>query len=68
LTDKNIIFCFPIHTEIIHQKKAMKDLKRKVRDQQNKIEWMRAKLIRAEQSGFTDMSRNEILAQSKEEL
>jgi antitoxin ParD1/3/4 len=32
------------------------------------IEYIRAKLIAAEQSGFTDLSRDEILQKSKEEL
>ncbi len=33
-----------------------------------KIAYIRAKLIKAEQSGFTDLSRDEILAKSKDEL
>lgn len=32
------------------------------------IEAIRAKLIKAEQSGFTDLGRDEILAKSKDEL
>ena len=48
------------------------DLIRKARAQENENEneneWIRAKLIRAEKSGFTTMTRDEILAQSKEEL
>lgn len=47
---------------------VVNDLIRKARAQQNEIAWIRAKLISAEQSGFTDMTRDEILAQSKEEL
>lgn len=47
---------------------VVNDLIRKARAQQSEIEWIRAKLISAEQSGFTDMTRDEILAQSKEEL
>ncbi len=47
---------------------VVNDLIRKARAQQSEIEWIRAKLINAEQSGFTDMTRDEILAKSKEEL
>ncbi|MBL7003920.1 MAG: type II toxin-antitoxin system ParD family antitoxin [Gammaproteobacteria bacterium] len=47
---------------------VVNDLIRKARAQQSEIEWIRAKLATAEQSGFTDMTREEILAQSKEEL
>jgi antitoxin ParD1/3/4 len=38
------------------------------REQQKQIDWLRAKLIKAEQSGFTNMRPDEILAQSKQEL
>ncbi len=47
---------------------VVNDLIRKARAQQREIEWIRAKLIKAEKSGFTNMTRDEILAQSKEEL
>ena len=47
---------------------VVNDLIRKARVQQSEIEWIRAKLIKAEKSGFTNMTRDEILAQSKEEL
>jgi antitoxin ParD1/3/4 len=47
---------------------VVNDLIRKARAQQSEIEWIRAKLIKAEKSGFTNMTRDEILAQSKEEL
>ena len=47
---------------------VVNDLIRKARAQQSEIEWIRTKLIKAEKSGFTDMTRDEILAQSKEEL
>ncbi len=47
---------------------VVNDLIRKARAQQSEIEWIRAKLIKAEQSGFTNMTRDEILAQSKDEL
>jgi len=47
---------------------VVNDLIRKARAQQNEIDWIREKLIKAENSEFTDLSRNEILAKSKEEL
>ena len=47
---------------------VVNDLIRKARAQQSEIEWIRSKLIKAEKSGFTNMTRDEILAQSKEEL
>ena len=40
---------------------------RQAREQQNATDWLRAKLIRAEQNGFTDLSASEILAQAKKE-
>ena len=43
---------------------AVNDLIRKARE----IEFVRARLIHAEQSGFTPMTADEILAQSKDEL
>jgi len=47
---------------------VVNDLIRKARAQQNEIDFIRAKLIKAEKSGFTDQTRDEILAKSKEEL
>jgi len=47
---------------------VVNDLIRKARAQKNEIDWIREKLIKAEKSEFTDLSRNEILAKSKEEL
>ena len=47
---------------------VVNDLIRKARAQQNEIEFIRAKLIKSEQSGFTDLTPDEILAKSKEEL
>lgn len=46
---------------------VVNDLIRKAREQQNKIEWIRAKLIKSEQSGFIDKAPAEILADFKEE-
>lgn len=44
------------------------DLIRQAREQQKQVDWIDAKLIKAEQSGFTKMRPEEILAQSKQEL
>jgi antitoxin ParD1/3/4 len=35
------------------------------RGKQKELDWIRDKLIKAEKSGFTEMTREEILAQSK---
>jgi antitoxin ParD1/3/4 len=42
-----------------------------LREKQNRVtetEYIRAKLIASEQSGFTDLTRDEILEKSKDEL
>jgi antitoxin ParD1/3/4 len=54
--------------EYASKSEVINDLIRKARTQQSEIEWIRAKLIDAEQSGFTNMTRDEILTKSKEEL
>ena len=54
--------------EYSSKSEVINDLIRKARQKQDEIEWIRSKLVKAEQSGFTDMNRDEILAQSKEEL
>ena len=41
------------------------DLIRQARKQQRQIDWISAKLEKAENRGFTNESKNEILAQSK---
>jgi antitoxin ParD1/3/4 len=45
---------------------VVNDLIRKARARQSEIEWIRAKLIRAEQSGFTDKTKDEILTDIKD--
>ncbi len=50
--------------EFTSKSEVVNDLIRKARE----IEFIRAKLIRAEQGGFSDLSTAEILAKSKEEL
>ncbi len=54
--------------EFTSKSDVVNDLIRKARAEQEEIEFIRAKLIKAEQSGFTDLTRDEILAKSKEEL
>ncbi|AXG69847.1 hypothetical protein KORDIASMS9_02075 [Kordia sp. SMS9] len=43
----------------------MDDLTKRIRKQQKKIDLIRAKLEKAEHSGFTQDSQQDILAQSK---
>ncbi len=47
---------------------AVNDLIRKARREQEEIEWIRAKLIKAEQSGFTDQTPEQIRQEVREEL
>ena len=54
--------------EYTSKSEVVNDLVRKARAQQSEIEFIRAKLIKSEKSGFTDLTRDEILAKSKEEL
>ena len=54
--------------EYSSKSELINDLIRQAREQQKQIDWIRAKLIKAEQSGFTNMNPSEILAQSKQEL
>lgn len=54
--------------EYTSKSEVINDLIRKARAQERENEWIRQRLIKAEKSGFTDMTRDEILAQSKQEL
>jgi antitoxin ParD1/3/4 len=47
---------------------VVNDLIRKARAQQSEIEAIRARLIKSEQSGFVTQTREEILAEFKNEL
>ena len=47
---------------------VVNNLVRKARSQQAEIEYIRAKLIKSEQSGFINKSRDEILAGFKDRL
>lgn len=51
--------------EYSSKSELINDLVRQVRKQQVQIDWVRAKLEKAENSGFTDKSKTEILTESK---
>jgi len=51
--------------EYSSKSELVNDLIRQARQQQVQIDWIRAKLNRAENSGFTDESKGQILNQSK---
>ncbi len=50
------------------QTEAVNDALRRTREIETGVEQIRAKLIRAEQRGFTDLTPDQILEQSKKEL
>ena len=54
--------------EYSSKNELVNDLIRQARKQQKKIDWIRLKLERAEQSGFVTDSRTQILKQSKDLL
>ena len=54
--------------EYSSKSELVNDLIRQARKQQAQIDWVRAKLERAELSGFTDNTKEQILAQSKSSL
>jgi len=54
--------------EYSSKSELINDLIRQARKQQVELNWIRAKLEKAENSGFTNNSKNEILAQSKSVL
>ena len=51
--------------EYSSKSELVNDLIRQARKQQIKIDWIRTKSEKAENSGFTSETKNEILAQSK---
>jgi|TARA_B110000037_G_scaffold92536_1_gene109053 antitoxin ParD1/3/4 len=51
--------------EYSSKSELVNDLIRQARKQQRQIDWISAKLEKAEQSGFTTDSKEQILAQSK---
>ena len=54
--------------EYSSKSELVNDLIRQARKQQVEINWIKAKLDRAEESGFTNDSRSEILKESKSRL
>jgi len=54
--------------EYSSKSELVNDLIRQARNQQNQIDWVKAKLDKAEKSGFTDATKKQILAQSKSGL
>ncbi len=51
--------------EYSSKSEVVNDLIRQARKQQAQVDWLRAKIEKAEASGFTDESKEEILAKSK---
>ncbi len=51
--------------EYSSKSELINDLIRQARKQQAQIDWIRAKLEKSERSGFTDMTKDQILKQSK---
>lgn len=56
------------NNEYSSKSELVNDLIRQARKQQIEVDWIRAKLEKAEKSGFTKDSKEEILAQSKQIL
>jgi len=54
--------------EYTSKSELINDLVRQARSQQSKIDWVRAKIDRAEKSGFTEMSQSDILKESMKKL
>lgn len=54
--------------EYSSKSELVNDLIRQARKQQAQIDWIQAKLERAENNGFTDDNKDQILEQSKQEL
>jgi len=54
--------------EYSSKSELVNDLIRQARKQQVQIDWIKAKIIKAESSGFTDHSKEQILEQSKSRL
>ena len=54
--------------EYTSKSELINDLIRRAREKQEELDFLRAELIKGEQSGFTKLSQEEILAESKAEL
>jgi len=60
---------FQIESEEYSSKSELvNDLIRQAREQQKEIDWIKLKIMRAENSGFTTNTPDEILKESKEQL
>lgn len=54
--------------EYSSKSELVNDLIRLARNQQKEIDWIKVKLEKAENSGFTDATKEQILAESKETI
>ena len=54
--------------EFTSKSELINSLIRQARGQEIEVNWIRAKMVKAENSGFTDKSKDEILALSKQML
>ncbi|ADR23416.1 hypothetical protein MATR_27340 [Marivirga tractuosa] len=54
--------------EYSSKSELVNDLIRQARSQQKQIDWIKAKLEKSEKSGFTDATKEQILAESKSNL
>ena len=54
--------------EYSSKSELVNDLIRQAREQQKELDWIRMKIIKAENSGFTSKTPDEILKESKEQL
>jgi len=54
--------------EYSSKSEIINDLVRQARNQQTQIDWINSKLEKAEKSGFTNLSKAEILKESKSNL
>jgi len=54
--------------EYSSKSELVNDLIRQARNQQTQIDWIQAKLIKAEKSGFSKLSKEEILIKAKKGL
>lgn len=56
------------NNEYSSKSELVNDLIRQARNQQVQVDWIRAKLEKAENSGFTNDTKNQILEESKKRL
>ncbi len=68
IEDPNPVMVFEHKALYRSKSELVNDLIRQARKQQAKIDWVAAKLERAEKSGFTNDSKEQILADSKKQM